>query len=159
MQGQVNKLHVKNAQKSTFFRKEFGYMKKMYYLCRKFQAKETDMAGIIKLNSIARQYSGGLDETYYVRRPVGHPAGVAVLCKKPRYSKKQRKAMAERSQVKRFVEVNREAQAIYHDPVLRAEWEARHKAAQREASRHGHSIYPRLWDYIRHELSESKKRQ
>ena len=117
------------------------------------------MAGIIFLNRIAREYIGELDDEHYARRPVGHPDGIAILCKKPRYSKKQRKQMAKRPQVKRFGEVNLEAQAIYHDPVRRAEWEARHKAAQQEASRHGNSIYPRLWDYIRHELNEAKKGQ
>jgi len=58
----------------------------------------------------------------------------------------------------------KEASAIMRDPVLKAEWKAKHLAAKREASKHqrmpqanGKPAVPeRLWDYIRHELSKQK---
>ena len=65
--------------------------------------------------------------------------------------------MAERPQVKRFCEVNAEASAIWHDPILKAEWKARHIAALREGNRHDVYVQVRLWDFIRHELNKAKK--
>ena len=105
---------------------------------------------------MTRHYVGEVDEKHYARRLVGHPEGIVVRCKKPKYSKKQRKAMAERPQVKRFIAVNQEAQVILHDPVLRAEWEVKHKAARADGSRHNYYVSPRLWDFIRHELNVAK---
>jgi len=115
------------------------------------------MASFLILNEIAKHMVGELDEKHYTRRLVGHPDGIVVRCKKPKYGKKARKKMAERPQVKRFVEVNQEAQMILHDPVLRAEWEKKHAAARRDASRRNYYVSPRLWDYIRHELNIAKK--
>ena len=64
--------------------------------------------------------------------------------------------MAERPQVQRFCQVNAEASAIWHNPELKAEWEARHKVFMREAKRRNEYTYPRLWDFIRHELNREK---
>ena len=115
------------------------------------------LAGFMILNSsLVKYYVGDTDAKHYTRRLVGSPEGIVVRCKKPKYSKKQRKAMAERPQVKRFVAVNQEAQAILHDPVLRAEWELKHAAARKEGTRRNYYVSPRLWDYIRHELNIAK---
>ena len=102
-------------------------------------------------------YRGELDEDLYLRTLVKDKHKVMAVCKKPRYTKQQRKKMAERPQIKRFNAVNEEAKQIYHDPVLRAEWEKRHEAFQREARKKGEYTYPRLWDFIRHMLNASMK--
>lgn len=112
------------------------------------------MASFLILNKLAKHYIGELDDKHYARRLVGHDEGIVVRCKKPSFSKAQRKKMSERPQVKRFVEVNKEAQAIFHDPELRAQWEAKHQAAMEKST---HYVSPRLWDFIRHELNLSKK--
>ena len=116
------------------------------------------MAGrFLILGAGIKAKTGEWDEHNYTRRLPGHPENIVSLCKKPRYTKAQKKKMAERPQVKRFSQVNAEASAIYKDPVLRAEWEARHAIHKREASRHHSYTYERLWDFIRHELSEAHK--
>jgi hypothetical protein len=109
------------------------------------------------LNNYIGQYSGEFGPDDYVRKMINAPENVRAVCKKPRYTKKQKKQMAERPQVKRFVTVSAEAKAIYHDPVQRAEWEKRHAAFIAKARKKGDYTYPRLWDYLRHMLNESKK--
>ena len=117
-----------------------------------------NMAGRrISMSAAFESYRGELDSKFYLRSLVKDKSKVMAVCKKPRYSKKDRKKMAQRPQIQRFNAVNKEAQQIYHDPVLRAEWEARHLAFQREARKKGEYTYPRLWDYIRHELNMAKK--
>ena len=134
----------------------------LLYICRKFRrTKKNDKASMAKFLILGNGFkfrSGSLGDKRYARRLVGHPEGIAVECKKPSYTKAQRKKMAERPQVKRFVEVNKEAQVILHDPELRAQWEAKHKKAVRDGSRHNRYVYVRLWDFIRHELNEEKKK-
>lgn len=93
----------------------------------------------------------------YTRSLPGHPPGVSAICKKPRFSKAQRKKLAKGSQMKRMTAVNAEASVIYNNPELRAPWETRHLAFMKEARRRGEYDYPRLWDYIRHVLIEEKK--
>jgi len=115
------------------------------------------MAKFLRLLAGFTSRVGELDKKHYARRLVGRPEGIVVECKKPSYTKAQRKKMAERPQVKRFVEVNKEAQAIMHDPVLRAEWEAKHRAARADASKHNEYVHVRLWDFIRHTLNKEKK--
>lgn len=100
---------------------------------------------------------GSLSETEYARRLPGHPENIVAVCYKPKYTKSQKKKMAQRPMVQAFVEVNAEASAIMHDPVQKAEWEKRHKAAKREASRHGGYVPAKLWDYIRSELLKAKR--
>ncbi len=114
------------------------------------------MAKFLILGNEIKFRSGELDEKHYARRLVGHPEGIAVKCKKPSYTKTERKKMAERPQVKRFIEVNKEAQVILHDPILRAEWEEKHRLARRDGSKHNYYVHVRLWDFIRHTLNQEK---
>ena len=110
----------------------------------------------IAMSAAFEWYRGELDDQLYLRTLVKDKHKVMAVCKKPRLTKQQRKKMAERPQIKRSNAVIKEAQVIYHDPVLRAEWEAKHAAFQREANKKGEYTYPRLWDYIRHELNLAK---
>ena len=111
----------------------------------------------IVMSAAFEMYRGELDEDLYLRTLVKDKHKVMAVCKKPRYTKQQRKKMAERPQIKRFNAVNEEAKRIYHDPVLRAEWEQKHAAFKREAKKKGEYTYPRLWDFIRHELNAAMK--
>lgn len=111
----------------------------------------------IAMSAAFERYAGDLDGEFYLRSLVKDKSKVMAVCHKPRLTKQQRKKMAERPQIKRFNTVVAEAQKIYHDPVLRAEWEKKHAAFQREARKAGEYTYPRLWDYIRHELNLAKK--
>ena len=111
----------------------------------------------IAMSAAFEWYKGGLDEDLYLRSLVKDKHKVMAVCKKPNFSKKQRAKMAQRPQIKRFNAVTEEAKIIYHDPVLRAEWEKRHEEFQRAARKSGNYTYPRLWDYIRHELNLAKK--
>ena len=111
----------------------------------------------IVMSAAFEMYRGELDEDLYLRTLVKDKHKVMAVCKKPRYTKQQRKKMAERPQIKRFNAVNEEAKRIYHDPVLRAEWEVKHEAFRQEARKKGEYTYPRLWDFIRHELNTAMK--
>ena len=111
----------------------------------------------IAMTAAFEWYRGEMDEDYYLRSLVKDKHKVMAVCKKPKYTKAQRKEMAKRPQIQRFNSVVKEAQVIYHDPVLRAEWEQRHLEFQRVARKKGEYTYPRLWDYIRHELNIAKK--
>ena len=111
----------------------------------------------IAMSAAFEWYRGELDNDLYLRTLVKDKHKVMAVCKKPSYTKAQRKKMAERPQIKRFNSVNAEAQKIYHDPVLRAEWEEKHLAFISEAHKKGEYTYPRLWDYIRHELNIAKQ--
>ena len=111
----------------------------------------------IRMSAAFASYIGELDDEFYVRTLVKNKGKELAVCRKPRYTKEQRKKMAKRPQIKRFNSVNTEAQVIYHDPVLRAEWERRHEEFKREARKKGEYTYPRLWDFIRHELNLAKK--
>ena len=82
----------------------------------------------IAMSAAFEKYSGELDSQFYLRTLVKDKSKVMAVCKKPRLTKAQRKKMAERPQIKRFNAVTAEAQVIYHDPVLRAEWEKKHAA-------------------------------
>lgn len=111
----------------------------------------------IAMSSPFEWYRGELDQDLYLRTLVKDKSKVMAVCKKPRYTNQQRKKMSERPQIKRFNAVNAEAQRIYHDPVLRAKWEERHKSFQAEARKRGDYTFPRLWDFIRHELNIAMK--
>ena len=110
----------------------------------------------IRLIDYLANYRGGLSDEDYARTLIKCKEKVMAVCKKPKYTKKQKKEMAKRPQIKRFNKVNAEAQKIYHDPVLRAEWEQRHAAFRAEARKRNDYEYPRLWDFIRHELNQAK---
>ena len=111
----------------------------------------------ISMSAAFEKYRGELDGQFYLRTLVKDKSKVMAVCKKPRLTKAQRKKMAKRPQIKRFNAVTAEAHVIYHDPVLRAEWEKKHAAFQREARKNGDYTYPRLWDFIRHMLNLSKQ--
>ena len=112
------------------------------------------MAGKRITMSIAfKKYVGELDDQFYLRTLVKTKSDVMAVCKKPSLTKHQRKKMAERPFIQRSNAVLKEAQRIYHDPVLRAEWEKKHEVFMRAAKKRGDYTYPRLWDYIRHELN------
>ena len=111
----------------------------------------------ISMSAAFEKYTGDLDSEFYLRTLVKDKSKVMAVCRRPRFTKKQREKMAERPQIKRFNSVVTEAQKIYHDPVLRAEWETKHAIFQREAQKKGEYTYPRLWDFIRHELNLAKK--
>ena len=111
----------------------------------------------IAMSAAFEWYKGELDEGLYLRSLVKDKSKVMAVCKKPNYTKHQRKQMAQRPQILRFNSVTAEAKKIYHDPVLRAAWEERHEAFKREMKKKGEYTYPRLWDYIRHELNLAKK--
>ena len=112
------------------------------------------MAGRIVILGAGTNFEiGSYGKKDYLRRFPGHPEGIAAKCKKPHYTKAQKRKMAQRPQVQRFCQVNAEAHAIWHNPELKAEWAAKHKAARQDASRHNYYVPVRLWDYIRHEIN------
>lgn len=111
----------------------------------------------ITMSAAFERYVGELDDDLYLRTLVKDKSKVMAVCRKPRLTKQQRKKMAERPFIKRSNAVLKEAQRIYHDPVLRAEWEKKHEAFMREARKKGDYTYPRLWDYIRHEINLTKQ--
>ena len=120
------------------------------------------MAGrFLILGAGASFQTGSYGKKDYLRRLPGHPEGIVSVCKKPKFTKSQKKKMAKRPQVQRFCQVNDEAHEIWHTPELKAEWAAKHKAARQDASRHNYYVPVRLWDYIRHEINllKAKKEQ
>jgi hypothetical protein len=119
---------------------------------------------IVHVASFLESIGGSIDKDHYLR-PIPGRTGWAAYCKKPEYSKKKQKEMAERPIVKSFAAVSAEASAILKDPMRRAEWEAKYRAALREASKHqrmpdekGKPYVPgRLCDYVRKELAKKEK--
>ena len=114
---------------------------------------------IVHVASFLESLGGSIDKEHYLR-PIPGRVGWAAYCRKPEYSKKKQKEMAEREAVKKLSEVSKEASAILRDPVRRAEWQEKYSAALREASRHqrmpdakGKPYVPgRLYDFIKREL-------
>ena len=119
---------------------------------------------IVHVASFLESIGGSIDAEHWLR-PIPGRTGYAAYCRKPQYTKKQKKEMAERPSVKAFSSLCKEASAIMRDPVLKAEWTAKHLAAKREASKHqrmpqanGKPAVPeRLWDYVRRELSKKQQ--
>ena len=119
---------------------------------------------IVHVASFLESIGGSIDNDHYLR-PIPGRRGWAAYCRKPEYSKKKQKEMAERPIVKSFAAVSAEASVILKDPVRRAEWEAKYRAALREASKHqrmpdakGKPYVPgRLCDYVRKELAKQAK--
>ena len=83
--------------------------------------------------------------------------GMGAVCANPELSKKTKKAKAEHPTAKAFAELMAETKAIMHDPVRKAEWQARYEEAVRKARKYNKPIQGRLYDYIKHELSEERK--
>ena len=106
---------------------------------------------IVHVASFLESIGGSIDKEHYLR-PIPGRTGWAAYCKKPEYSKKKQKEMAERPIVKSFAAVS-------------AEWEAKYRAALREASKHqrmpdekGKPYVPgRLCDFVRKELAKQVK--
>ena len=119
---------------------------------------------IVHVASFLESIGGSIDKDHYLR-PIPGRTGWAAYCKKPEYSKKKQKEMAERPIVKSFAAVSAEASAILKDPVRRAEWEEKYRATLREASKHqrmpdakGKPYVPgRLCDFVRKELAKQAK--
>ena len=119
---------------------------------------------IVHVASFLESIGGSIDKDHYLR-PIPGRTGWVAYCKKPEYSKKKQKEMAERPIVKSFAAVSAEASVILKDPVRRAEWEAKYRAALREASKHqrmpdekGKPYVPgRLCDFVRKELAKQVK--
>ena len=144
-------------QNIDFFMSENLEIRKKFIIFAK-NLRRRFMAGRrISMSAAIERYIGELDSQFYLRTMVKDKSKVMAVCKKPRLTKAQRKKMAERPQIKRFNAVTAEAQVIYHNPILRAEWEKKHVAFQREARKNGDYTYPRLWDFIRHMLNLSKQ--
>jgi len=104
--------------------------------------------------SIVDELRGNVDERHYVRRIPGNNEWGAV-CSKPELSKKVKKKKAEHPTARRFAELMAETKIIMHDPVRKAEWQARYDEAMRKARKYNKPIQGRLYDYIKHELSVS----
>ena len=119
---------------------------------------------IVHVASFLESIGGSIDKDHYLRPIPGRP-GWAAYCKKPEYSKKKQKEMAQRKMVKQLTEISKEARAILKDPVRRSEWEDKYQAALREASKHqrmpdanGKPYVPgRLCDFVRKELAKQAK--
>ena len=120
---------------------------------------------IVHVASFLESIGGSIDKDHYLR-PIPGRIGWAAYCKKPEYSKKKQKEMAEREMVKNLSKVSVEASTILRDPVQRAEWEMKYRAAQLEASKHqrkpdekGKPAVPgRLCDYVRRELHRAMQK-
>ena len=114
---------------------------------------------IVHVASFLESIGGSLGSDYYLR-PIPGRTGYAAYCKKPEYSKKKQKEMAEREAVKKLSSVSKQASAILRDPMLKAEWQEKYRAALREASKHQRmpdakgkpAVLGRLYDYIKREL-------
>ena len=108
--------------------------------------------------NIVDSLQGKVDQRHYARRIPGNGEYGAVCCK-PELSKKTKKAKAEHPTAKAFAELMVETKAIMHDPERKAEWQARYEEAVRKARKYNKPIQGRLYDYIKHELSEERKQE
>ncbi len=106
--------------------------------------------------SIVDELRGKMDERHYVRRIPGNGEWAAV-CSRPELSKKTKKAKSEHPTARRFAELMAETKTIMHDPARKAEWQARYEEAVKKARKYNKPIQGRLYDYIKHELSEERK--
>ena len=66
---------------------------------------------IVHVASFLESLGGSIDNDHYLR-PIPGRTGWAAYCRKPEYSKKKQKEMAERKMVKQLTEVSKEASAI-----------------------------------------------
>ena len=80
---------------------------------------------IVHVASFLESIGGSIDSEHWLR-PIPGRTGYAAYCRKPQYTKKQKKEMAERPAVKAFSSICKEASAIMRDPAQKAEWAARH---------------------------------
>ena len=106
--------------------------------------------------NIVDELWGSVDQRHYARRIPGNNEWGAV-CEKPELSEKTKKAKAEHPTARNFAALIAETKAILHDPVRKAEWQARYDEALNKAHKYNLPIQGRLYDYIKHELSEERK--
>ena len=106
--------------------------------------------------NIVDSLQGSVDNRHYARKIPGN-AEYGAVCAKPELSKKTKKAKAEHPTAKRFAELMAEAKVILHDLARKAEWQARYDVAVQKARKYNKPIQGRLYDYIKHELSEERK--
>ena len=110
-----------------------------------------------KLVNLFSKVEGGIGRKQYARRIPGDKVWAAV-CSKPELSKKVKQAKAEHPTAKAFAELMAATKVIMNNPALKAEWEARYAEEKRKAQKHNQPIQGRLYDYIKHELSEERKK-
>jgi len=108
------------------------------------------------LYSEFKEARGSFGERFYARYIPGNDKWGAVF-NKPELNKKTRKEKASHPTAQCFAELMAETKAIMHNPERKAEWQARYDEAVRKAQKHNSSIQGRLYDYIKHELSEARK--
>ena len=111
----------------------------------------------VKWTLLVDEMRGSVDKKHYARHIPGNGEWAAV-CAKPELSKTTKKSKAAHPTVKDFTKNIAISKEILHDPVRRAQWQARYDKAVREARRHNKAIQGRLVDYVRHEVSEALKR-
>jgi len=109
-----------------------------------------------KWTSLIGEAEGTLDSKHYARHIPGNDE-YAAICEKPELSKKTKKKKAEHPTAQRFAELMAEVKAILRDPVRKAEWQARYDEAVRKARKNHKRVQGRLYDYIKHEVSEERK--
>ena len=107
--------------------------------------------------NIVDSLQGNVDQRHYARRIPGN-GEYGAACAKPELSKKTKKKKAEHPTAKAFAELMAETKAIMHDPVRKAEWQARYEEALKKARKYNKPIQGRLYDYIKHELGTSPRR-
>ena len=110
----------------------------------------------VQWTSLVDEVQGHVDARHYARHIPGNEEDAAI-CEKPELSKKMKKKKAEHPTAQRFAELMTEVKAILRDPVRKAEWQARYDEAVQKARKHNKHIQGRLYDYIKHELSEERK--
>lgn len=158
---QTREFHGFWVKQSAVLGQKFANVKNFYYLCSRKHKENNQtgkkMSGRFLIAGPMGTHVGSLNENEYSRRLPGRPPGITAVCKKPRYTRSQKKKMAQRASVLRFVNVSKMAQIIWHDPEKKSEWAVRHEAALKEGKRHNMYVPVRLWDYIRHTLNEDAK--
>ena len=75
---------------------------------------------IVHVASFLESIGGSIDKDHYLR-PIPGRIGYAAYCRKPQYTKTQKKEMAERPVVKAFSSICKEASAIMRDEAQKAE--------------------------------------
>ena len=73
---------------------------------------------IVHVASFLESIGGSIDKDHYLR-PIPGRTGYAAYCRKPEYTKKKQKEMAEREMVKKLSAVSKKASVILRDPVQR----------------------------------------
>ena len=106
--------------------------------------------------NIVDELRGSVDSRHYARRISGN-SEYGAICSKPELSAKTKKKKAEHPTARRFAELMAETKAILRDPERKAAWQARYDEAVRKARKNHKQIQGRLYDYIKHEVSEERK--